>query len=105
MLHGKLHSDGTLTDIANREPRQWPDGGVDVPVAAMPTELGPFEYHEPTKRAVPSVEKGKKRMRDRLKEMLNAPTDEGRLLRVLLKLMNKTPADFRAAVDQENGTN
>lgn len=105
MLLGKLHADGTLSDIANREPRQWPDGGTDVPVAAMPTELGPFEYHAQTKRAVPSKEKRKKKDRDRLKDMLNAQTDEGRLLHVLLRLMGKTPADFRAAVDQENGSN
>lgn len=51
---GKLHSDGSLTDIGNRTPQTYGDGSVDVALAAMPTTFGPWTYDAVGKVTVPA---------------------------------------------------
>lgn len=51
MIIGKLLN-GDLTDIRRGIPVIWGDGGVDVPLIAMPTDAGPWTYDKATQSAV-----------------------------------------------------
>lgn len=53
MIYGKLNLDGTLIDLGYREPLVWDDGGIDVPLIAMPANYGPFGYDAENQIAIP----------------------------------------------------
>lgn len=52
MIYGKLSIVGILTDIGNRPPQTWVDGSTDVPLAAMPSDKGPYTYDAVNQLAV-----------------------------------------------------
>lgn len=51
MIYGKLLN-GHLTDIFERDPITWDDGGVDVPLTSMPLTFQALTYDANTQSAV-----------------------------------------------------